>query len=486
MGDSLGAGAVSTPRAAMASGSGDLDLACAVDHDVAGAALALYARLLSASTLNAAAHALVTSLASDFALGRVALALRHGPLTKLLASSTPLGDDALAERLLGAMDEAMDQGLVLALPAVDVGGDGRSAPLRVELSLLQRPLGGAVAVLPLGRDGQVLGAVSVERPAGPPFEPATLARLGQVLALAAPALAWMQQAELPWHRRAARQLLGALDALRRPERRTRQRLLAATAVALAFGALLPLPHAVGGRARIEGGEQRVLSAPTDGFVHAAHVRPGDRVVAGQPLVDLLEDDLRLERDRWASQRAQHENAYAAAMAKADRFGAATAMARVVEAQSQLSLVDERLGRGRIVAPFDAMVIDGDLSQAAGAPVRQGDKLLTLATLGRQRVIVDVDEVDIGAVVPGQAGRLTLSALGWRGEDIVVERIAPMARAVDGRNVFEVEARLVAPGAGLRPGLLGRAEIGVDRRPLLLAWFGRAFDRVRLAWWAWIG
>ena len=77
--------------------------------------------------------------------------------------------------------------------------------------------------------------------------------------------------------------------------------------------------------------------------------------------------------------------------------------------------------------------------------------------------------------------------GGSGRSVRLERAAwALAGRFDGRNVFEVEARLVAPGAGLRPGLLGRAEIGVDRRPLLLAWFGRALDRVRLAWWAWIG
>ncbi len=250
-------------------------------------------------------------------------------------------------------------------------------------------------------------------------------------------------------------------------------------------ALLPLSHQVGGRARLEGALQRVLAAPSDGFVKAAHVRPGDRVAAGAPLLDLLEDDLQLERARWASQRAQHENAYAAAMAGSDRVGAATAMARVAEAQSQLALVDDRLGRGRLVAPFAGVVIAGDLSQSIGAPVRQGDTLVTLASGEGYRVIVEVDEVDIARVQPGQAGRLSLSALPWQGEDIVVERIAPMARAVEGRNVFEVEARLASPGPALRPGLLGRAELVVGQRPPLWVWLGRAADRLRLAWWAWL-
>jgi multidrug resistance efflux pump len=44
------------------------------------------------------------------------------------------------------------------------------------------------------------------------------------------------------------------------------------------------------------------------------VRPGDLVKAGQVLAELAEQDLQLEHNRWASELAQHENAYAAAMA----------------------------------------------------------------------------------------------------------------------------------------------------------------------------
>ena len=53
-------------------------------------------------------------------------------------------------------------------------------------------------------------------------------------------------------------------------------------------------------------------------------------------------------------------------------------------------------------------------------------------------------------------------------------------------MFDVQARLVAPDATLRPGLLGRAELDVGHRPPLWVWLGRAADRLRVAWWSWIG
>jgi multidrug resistance efflux pump len=453
----------------------------------AATALALYAQVLAATSLQSAAHRLVATLVHDWGCSRASIGLLDGHQLRLLAVSGIEIEQPQAELtqcLLGALNEAVEQGRCLAWPPGDE--PAQATGVWLEQQQLQRLVGGAVATVPLGAAGELIAAVCVERHAGAAWSAAEQAQLEQLLVLAAPALRWMHHAQQPWHRRCARELVQGWAALRQPERRTRRRLLTAGAAALAFVALVPLEHGVSGRARIEGAEQRALMAPVDGFVKAVHVRPGDRVQTGAPLVDLLDGDLRLERERWGSQLAQHENAYAAAMAKPDRAAASTSLSRISEAQAQLALVDDQLARARVVAPFDALVIQGDLSQSIGAPVRQGDTLLTLATTGHHRVIVEVDEVDIAAVQPGQGGQLSLSSLGFGSEPVIVERITPLARAVEGRNVFEVEARLVEPRADLRPGLLGRAELVVGHRPLLWAWTGHAWDRLRLAWWSWLG
>lgn len=95
------------------------------------------------------------------------------------------------------------------------------------------------------------------------------------------------------------------------------------------------------------------------------------------------------------------------------------------------------------------------------------------------MIVEVDERDIGRVRVGQPGSLALSALPWGPLAVKVTRVTPMANAVEGRNVFEVEAALDAQPDTLRPGLRGVAPIAVGREPLLWAWTHRLTEWLRL-------
>jgi biotin carboxyl carrier protein len=443
----------------------------------------LYASVLAAGDAQTAARRLVQTLAEDAGFLRASIALDTGRGLRLLATSgveTIDPHNELAQLLLGAMHEAIEQGATLVQPA----GTHDARCIRIEHEALHRRVGGSVATVPLAVDGATIGAVTVQRGPGAPPGAGELQALEHLLALAAPALRWQVRASEPLYRTAWRRLGERAAGLRDPSRRRSRWLLGGVGGVLALLAILPLPHQIGGRARLEGFEQRVLAAPTDGFIKVAHARPGDRVAEGAVLVELMEHDLLLERERWASQLAQHENGYAAAMSRADRTQASVSVARIEEAQSQLALVNEQLTRSRLAAPFDGVVIEGDLSQSIGAPVRQGDALVTLAATGRYRVIVEVDEVDIGRIRVGQAGTLRLSALPWDTRALEVERIAPLAKATDGRNVFEVQARLTEPDVSLRPGLRGHAKVAVGRAPALWVWARPWLDRARLALWAW--
>lgn len=450
------------------------------------AVVELQAALLSQTELAKAAAAFVRELAARFDYDRVSLGLVRGTRLEALARSDRLAAEAdtpLVARLDAAMAEALDQRASVLLPETR-----QQAHPRITLAhrqLLGSAAGGA-ATVPLMAGNRPVGALTAERHRGRTITPAELETLEHLACLAGPVLELMRRNErglLDRLRDAARQ---RLEQWRHSQGATRRIASAGAALLLAVLLLAPAEFKIGGRARLEGAVQRVVVAPADGFLRQVHARPGDSVKSGQLLVELAEQDLKLERQRWQSQMAQYETAYAAANARADRAQLVINHSRAAEAEAQLALVDMKLERARIEAPFDGVVIRGDLSQSLGAPVQQGEELMAIAPRERFRVIVEVDERDIAAVVIGQRGSLALSALPWNTLPLQVTRITPMASALEGRNVFEVEATLLEQPADLRPGLHGSARIVAGRHSLLWNWSRRLVEAARLALWEWVG
>ncbi len=445
-------------------------------------ALQLQARVLAQRDFPSASTTFVSELASLLGCSRVTLGFTRRDAIGLVAVSGGghdklQGDDFTA--IADAMDEARQQSASIHLPA-----DGATRPLvtLAHVRLRQRQ-GGAVATLPIMQWGETVGAVSFEW-ITPPDELAALVRaLEAPVNLIGPVLDLMRRREkaLWWH------VLDKLrTGLRHLSERPRLRIVMGTAVvALVLLAVVPVPHQVGGNARVEGAQQRSLAAPANGFLKAAHVRPGDHVQQGQVLAELATEDLVLLQQKWRSELGQQEHAYAAALAQADRAQMVIALARGEQAQAQLALVDADLARSAIVAPFQGVVLEGDLSQSIGAPLERGKALMVLAPGDAQRVVVEVDERDVADVQPGQRGRLALSALPWDTIALQVTRVTPVSRVVEGRNVFEVEARMdPADATRVRPGLRGTAKIAVGQAPLIWSWTHRAVAQARLFLWRW--
>jgi RND family efflux transporter MFP subunit len=237
-------------------------------------------------------------------------------------------------------------------------------------------------------------------------------------------------------------------------------------------------------AKLEGTDQRAIVAALDGFIATAKVRAGDVVSEGDLLATLDERDLELERRRWSNKRSQLVREYRGALASHDAVQVRILSAQVDQAEAQVQLLDEQLARMRMVAPFDGVVVAGDLSQLLGSPVEKGQVLFKIAPLDDYRVILEVDEREIADVSPGQGGHLTLSAMPGTFLPLTVEKTTPISTAEDGRNFFRVEARLGESPGFLRPGMEGIGKVEIDRRSLIWIWTHQLVDWLRLRVWSW--
>jgi len=447
-------------------------------------ALEILAAALDREGFQEASMATVTELATKLNCDRVALGLAKGESVRLVALSHAAAFTrrmALAQQLEAAMLEAVDQRASLIYPPLDP-----DAPLvlRAHAALSLRNAGGAVVTIPLVVRDRFIGALLAERPARRPFDQPTLDLLAAAGAALAPILEekrlndrWLPQKVAATARNQVERLLGPAHLGRK------------LAVALLLCGLVAIwgvyaVYYVDATARVEGRIERTIVAPFDGFVRTASVRAGDVAREGEPIATLDDRDLLLQRLSWIAERQQRRLEYNRALGSRDRAAANIAQAQIEKAEAQVSLVDDMLGRAKILAPFTGVVVEGDLSRSIGGPVHTGDVLFRLAPLNVYRVALNVDESQIADIATGQTGRLLTSSLPDRPFPITVEKITPVAEARDGRTVFRVEAA-VDGGEGLRPGMEGVAKIEIGRRRLAWIWTRSLFDWLALHAWVWL-
>ena len=446
--------------------------------------LQFQATVLSYETFDEAAAAFATETATLLGFERAAVGFSTGGRARVVATSHTadfLATSQLFAEYSAAMEEALDQASTIVFPPA---ADSRPLITRAHAALGKR-YGGAVFTVPLVRRGSTFGAITLARAdaAAPTSDEVALCEhLGCIVG---PILELKHESERSWHNRLWRAMCRAAGSVVAPGHLGAKAAAAVGIAALAAALAVPIEYRIGAQARVEGSIQRALVAPSDGFLRVVHARPGERVRAGQVLAELAEDDLRLEARKWESELTQHENAASAALARSDRAQYVINQSRADEARAQLELVDSQLARTRIVAPFDGVVIKGDLSQSLGAPVRRGDTLLTVAPVDEYRLVIEVDERDVPSVQAGQDGHVALGALTGRALEFRVARVTPVAVTREGRVFFEVEGALHGETPStLRPGLQGVAKIAAGERPLAWIWTHRALDTLRLALWSW--
>lgn len=445
-------------------------------------ALAL-GRLLAERALVDAARAVATDIAVWLGCERVSLGEARGAGATLLAISHMTRFDrrlALPQALESALGEAIGEARMLRHP--DDGQGGAVAELaraHGAAAVLSVPFGGTSATDATRRRW----AICLERQR--PLEEAERAALESSL----PAIGLALEAKADAEQSAVARVWNKLGlAWKRLSGSGETRLKVGALVlvlVVAFLAFATGTYRVTGDATLEGEVRRVLAAPLDGYVALASARAGDLVKAGAAVAALDDRELKLERAKWTGQHAQYLRQLQEATARHERAQANILQAQLQQAQAHIHLLDEQIGRSRIVAPFDGLIVSGDLSQSIGGAVRKGQVLFEIAPLAGYRVVIQVDEGDIEGIDKGQAGTLVLASLPERGLPIRVSQVTPVTRVAEGRNQFRVEAILEASIDRLRPGMEGIGKIEVGERRLAWIWTRPFVNWVRLTWWRYI-
>jgi RND family efflux transporter MFP subunit len=447
------------------------------------ATLDLVASVLVEDGFEQAAQALATDLAIRLDCDRVSIGIVRDKHTKVVAvsHSAEFGERMNLIRAIGtAMDEALDQKSIMVLPS----REAETLVTRDHAALARQYGSDSVLTVPFSVGAFTFGAFTFERPQDRPFSPDTVELCQAVVALGSRILEAKRLNDRLLVSRIKDAAREELLKFTGPRYFGRKLAVAVLMLGVIFFSFASGDYRVGANAFLEGSVRRVLVAPFDGYVASALHRAGDVVGAGTVLATLDDRDLKLEYYKWASQRAQYSKQYQDSSAQHDRAQSNITLAQVQQAEAQMNLLAEQLTRAQITAPFDGLVVSGDLSQSLGTATKRGQVLFEVSPLNAYRVVLEVDEGEITSLTGGQKGALILTSIPGEVFPLTVTRVTPVAASKDGRSYFRVEALLGSVSDRLRPGMEGVAKIEAGRRKLLWIWTHKLVDWLRLTLWSW--
>ena len=445
--------------------------------------VALLAACFEQNSYHQGLISMVTELTQAFECERVAFAECKGHYSQVVALSNSANFDDrsnLVKAIADAMDEAIEQDNAVIYP------NPNSKMIQRAHQELARKFGtGSICSVPLMHEQQIFGAITLLRGEQNPFDPRTLKLCEQTFALLTPFLALKREQEkslLLKMGASVKQLLQKIFGIRYLKTKLASLVIM---TALVLGAVMEGEFRITADAVLEGEIQRVVSAPFSGYLLSSSVRAGDTVSTGDIMASLNDAEIRLQMAKLQSELQKTRREYREAQSTRDLVNVRVINEQINQTNAELELTQQQLDRINITAPFDGVVIDGDLTQSLGSPVERGEALFKIAPLEGYRIILKVNERDIAFIQQGQSGTLILPSLSNQDIPLTVEKITVAAKAEDGANIFRVEASLDRDTAQLRPGMQGIGKINAGQNNLLWIWTHKITDWLRLWLWTWL-
>ena len=177
--------------------------------------------------------------------------------------------------------------------------------------------------------------------------------------------------------------------------------------------------------------ERTLTALASGTVSAINVQEGDAVSKGDILIELTGDDL-TESIQSASESLR-------------------------SAEISMQNQQDNMSNYTITSPISGTIIEKDAKQ--GDALTSGSTLCVIYDLSYLEMVINVDELQIGALSVGQKVQLTADAVTDKTYVGTVTRVSMKGSSSGGTTTYPITIR-IDDTDGLRPGMNANAEIVV--------------------------
>jgi RND family efflux transporter MFP subunit len=212
-----------------------------------------------------------------------------------------------------------------------------------------------------------------------------------------------------------------------------------------------------------------VNAQVGGALLSVRVEEGDVVREGQVLAEIDSRELRAQvRSAEASLALAKSTAERSTALLKDRVVTAAEyerdQANYEAAKATLDALRTRLGYAAVRAPMSGVITEKRAE--AGDVVGSQSRLFTIADVSTLVVRVQVSELDVTGLRPGQTADVTVDAVGGAAFKGTLRRIFPAADSVT--RMVPVEVALAGTAARqLRPGYLSRITFKLGERPGVL-------------------
>ncbi len=246
-------------------------------------------------------------------------------------------------------------------------------------------------------------------------------------------------------------------------RRQQLPILAGAALLLGLLLLLPVPGRRDFRVSVEPAREAALVAPEDLRLKQADWSAGQMVAAGQLLAVLDSDLAAAQRGEAAAAAGALRISGAVARHSGAANDAVIAQAGVAAARQRSRLLDRRVRRAELRAPFPGRVLTASMPGRLGEQFEAGDTVCVVGDFSRVWATARLWEFDLEDVHVGASARIRLFS---RPGEVLHGRVSAIQPAADlawGVRRYRVRIALEERPDDARAGLTGKAWVATPAR-----------------------
>ena len=341
----------------------------------------------------------------------------------------------------------------------------------------------SVASIPLnGSDGCVT-VLSLKRHASSPF---TEKELEEIKALTEPytlVFDVIEKANQGLYHHAVRAARHTLKAVTAPCDLVKKAMAAVLVAAICWFFFGTMDYNVTLSGKVLPKHMRHLATPLTGTLLNAEYKEGDQVAKGDILCQFDTEELNLlEKQKLIAELKIAQIEMLQAKSKGDYVNAEIGQANCDLVKANIEILDKMIDQATVKAPFDGVIVRGDLRKRIGEVIPQSEPLYEIAVAGQWMIEIEIPNHIAADMETGLQGKYIVNARPELSYEISLSSVSPGAVFNNNKNVYVAEADVLFDELWVKGGMEGVAKVNVGKRRICWVTLHKIIDYIYLNFW----